>query len=441
VAFSLGKRATPVIDWIDTIPAIVRILLIFILVLLAIHKKWSLGNAFLAGAMALGLVFGMSFPDIAGSIASSLMHPKTLSLAAVVSLILVFSHSLEKSGQMVRLLDAFRGLIRRPKVSLVIFPALIGLLPMPGGAIFSAPMVKNLGRDHSLTVSQLSYINYWFRHIWEYWWPLYPGILLTTALAHIDLWRLVILFAPMTVVALAIGYWPLRGVVESVAEAVVVRKPLAPFAREMAPIAAVIGFGLIFGLLLSAARLTIVQNIAKEAGLIAALLIAIVWVWHNNGMAWRARWAILKNPALLRMVYMIAAILMFQGVLEDSRAVDLVSREMLRWHIPLMPIVMLLPFLVGSVVGITIAFVGTTFPILISLIHAFGEENLLLPYLMLALTSGFVGVLVSPLHLCLLLSNAYFKTTLLPVYRLMGIPLAALVTAAVLYFLLLRIWM
>jgi hypothetical protein len=65
----------------------------------------------------------------------------------------------------------------------------------------------------------------------------------------------------------------------------------------------------------------------------------------------------------------------------------------------------------------------------------------MLPYLMLALASGFVGVLVSPLHLCFLLSNEYFKTELLPVYRHMRVPLGALLVAAVVYFWLLRSWL
>lgn len=428
------------VAWISAVPAVVRIGLVFVMILPAIRRGWSLGTVFTAGAAGLGLMFGMGPIAIARSAAAALIHPKTVSLAVVVSLILIFSHALEKTGQMKRLLERFRGLVRRPRLSLVIFPALIGLLPMPGGAIFSAPMVKSLGRDHRLDVSQLSYINYWFRHIWEYWWPLYPGILLTTALAGVDMWRLVMFTAPMTLVAVGAGFWPLRGKVERFGPAA--RSGAAgPFLKELAPIAGVIAMGLTFGALLSDLPVGRVQLVAKEAGLILALLIAIVWVWEANRLSWKGRWGIIRDRALIRMVAMIAAILVFKGILEDSRAVDLVSQEMLRWHIPLMPIAMLLPFLVGSVVGITIAFVGTTFPILISLIQAFQQQALMLPYLMLALTSGFLGVLVSPLHLCLLMSNEYFKTPLIPVYRHMRVPLIALLAAAIVYFDLLRYFM
>ena len=107
---------------------------------------------------------------------------------------------------------------------------------------------------------------------------------------------------------------------------------------------------------------------------------------------------------------------------------------MLQRHIPLMPISMVLPFIVGIVSGITIAFVGATFPILITLIQAMGQNHLMLPFMMLALASGFMGVLLSPLHLCLLLSNEYFETSLVPVYRHMRIPLMVLMVAAVCYF-------
>ena len=426
-----------IISWLDAIPAVVRILLVFGLILPAIRRGWSLGSAFLAGAAALGVLFGMAPLQILRSAAAALIHPQTVGLALVVSLILVFSHALEKSGQMARLLESFRGLIRNPRISLVIFPALIGLLPMPGGAIFSAPMVKSLGRGHPLTQSQLSYINYWFRHIWEYWWPLYPGILLTTALAGIDVWLLVLFTAPLSVVAVIVGYWPLRGAMQPPGRGTG-REDLGPFLKELAPIAGVILMGLLFGVVLGSLKWAVIRPVAKELGLIAALLIVVFWVWRSNRMSWKARWAILKDRALLKMIYMVAAILVFKGILEDSSAVDMVSGEMLRWNIPLMPIAMLLPFLVGMVVGITIAFVGTTFPILISLIQTLDQGALMLPYLMLALACGFVGVLVSPLHLCLMLSNEYFHTTLAPVYRHMRIPLLALTLAAVSYFGLLR---
>ncbi|SHG22899.1 hypothetical protein SAMN02745206_03505 [Desulfacinum infernum DSM 9756] len=421
-----------------TVPAIVRVLFVFVLILAAIRKKVSLGNAFFFGALVLGLVFGMPLLDIGRSVLGSLTEAKTVSLAVIVSLILVLSHSLEEAGQMERLLASFRGLVRTPRINLVVFPALIGLLPMPGGAIFSAPMVKALGEKLRLSGDQLSYINYWFRHIWEYWWPLYPGVLLTTTLAGLDLWVFVLCLFPMTLVALAGGYWSLNiptqdpgpaGAVSRTAR----RPPLGPFLKELAPIAAVIFGGLGLGSILSVVLPKSV-TVSKEMGLIVALAFSIQWVWHRNRLSRERRLAILGRKQLLQMFYMVASILIFKGILEDSRAVQAMSNELLMWRIPLVPITIILPFLVGTVVGITIAFVGSTFPILISLVHGFGEAQWMLGYMMLALAAGFVGVLLSPLHLCLLLSNEYFQTTLGRVFRYLLRPCALLLFCSLGYF-------
>jgi integral membrane protein (TIGR00529 family) len=418
---------------LSTIPALIRILIIFAVILFCIYRKLALGNCFCLGAVILGLVFGMDPVAILKSAAMALADPKTLSLAIVVSLILVLSHSLEAAGQMKRLLDRFQGLIRIQALNIVIFPALIGLLPMPGGAIFSAPMVKNIGCRGQLNAADLSYLNYWFRHIWEYWWPLYPGVLLITAIGSINLWSLVLTALPMTAVAVVAGYWPIRGKLSfSRGDKSDIKLSTWPFFKELTPIWIVIVFGLAIGAGLT--RLNLFGTIPKETGLIIALILAILLVWQTNHVSLNTRRQILINRKVVTMIYMVASILIFKGILEDSRAVTAVSSELLEWGIPLTVVAVTLPMMVGLVSGITIAFVGTTFPILISLIQASPAHPALLPYLILSLVSGFIGVLYSPLHVCLLLSNEYFETSLNRVYRHLLIPCTAMFVAVLLYF-------
>jgi len=422
---------------LDSVPALVRVFFIFGLIVLAIRKKFSLGNAFFFGSLGMGILFGLAPEGMVQSIFRSLTDAQTVSLALIVSLILVLSHSMEAAGQMERLLQSFQGLIKTPKLNIVVFPALIGLLPMPGGAIFSAPMVKNIGKTLSLKNSQLSYINYWFRHIWEYWWPLYPGVLLTTALANLNLWLFVIFLSPLTAVAMIIGYWPVRtlkGSEGAPSPRENASPPVLPFLKELLPILIVIVVGILAGNLLNFFMVPSNITVTKELGLILALLLAIFWVWRANEMTGAQKKTILFQKQLLNLFYMVAAILVFKGVLEDSRAVEAISRELLAWQIPLVPVTIILPFLVGGVAGITIAFVGTTTPILIDLIHAAGEGHHMLAYMMLALASGFAGVLLSPLHLCLLLSNEYFATSLSHVYRHLFLPSMALILASCAYF-------
>jgi hypothetical protein len=423
---------------LEVFPAVVRIFIVFGLVLAAIRFKWSLGTAFLGGAFVLGLIFSLPPEAIAAAALKALLDPKTLALTVVVSLILVLSQSLEVSGQMARLLARFQGLLARQRLNIVIFPALIGLLPMPGGAIFSAPMVRTIGADAELTGAQMSFVNYWFRHLWEYWWPLYPGVLLTTNLAAVDLWTFVGTLFPMSLVAAAAGYLPLRRMMPArrpgAAPAATARPRVRPFVRELIPVLIAIVPGIALGSLLEAALTGPAATVSKELGLIVALCAAIGWVWRTNRLPAGRRRGIVLRRETLAMIYMVAAILVFKGVLLDSRAVEAVSAELMDWQVPLVAIAVVLPLIVGLVVGITIAFVGSAFPILISLIAAYQATDQTLAYLMLAMTGGFVGVLLSPLHLCLVLSNQYFKADPMAVYRRIWKPCLALILAAVGYF-------
>ncbi len=418
---------------IDQIPALLRVAIVFVIILLAIRKKSSLGSAFLLGAAILGLLFGLSPLAIVKSAFLSVIYPQTLSLAIIVSLILVLSNSMETAKQMRRLLDRFRGIVANPKLNLIIFPALIGLLPMPGGAVFSAPMVKEMGSSSRLSADQLSFINYWFRHIWEYWWPMYPGVLLATLMADVNLLVFVVVMCPLTAVALTTGWWPIKNISHSQpAGEKLTRAMIQPFVKELLPILIAIIPGLGLGVLLS----NVLPDfpIGKETGLIIALCLSIVWVWHANRFPKVQMVSMIKHPHNLKMMYMVFAILIFKGVITDSQAVTGITDEMLALQIPLVLITVALPFIVGLVAGFNSGFVGGTFPILISLILSHGEAGFMLAYMMLALTCGFAGVLLSPLHLCMILSNEYFSTPAGPVYRFLMWPCIFLMISSLGYF-------
>jgi len=413
----------------------IRVTVVFIFLLFLIRKKLSLGHAFLSGAILLSLLFELMPRDMIRSMFESIIFPKTLSLALIVSLILVLSSSMEVSGQMERLLENFKGLIANIRINLIVFPALIGLLPMPGGAVFSAPMVKDLGRQSGLSGDMLSFINYWFRHIWEYCWPLYPGVLLATILADLNIVTFVIFMCPITVLAVYFGYRPLKDLREIEANDTHNKgRGVVPFIKEMTPILLVIIPGLFMGILFSYLFPTI--TVAKEMGLIFALFLAIGWVWYRNALSKIQIWTVVRNPQNLNMIYIVASILIFKGILEDSLAVEAISSELLILKVPLMLIAVILPFFVGLITGITIAFVGVTLPILIPLIHSLGEAQFMLPYVMLAVVCGFAGVLLSPLHLCLILSNEYFNTSMGAVYRHLWLLCIGIMSSSILYFLL-----
>jgi len=240
---------------------------------------------------------------------------------------------------------------------------------------------------------------------------------------------------PITILAIFVGYLPLKDLQPTSADINMNRSrpAVGPFLMEMIPIILVIFLGLGMGVFFSyvVPRL----SISKEIGLILALLMAIGWVWFKNSLTRVQIWKVLADTQNLNMIYIVFSILIFKGILEDSLAVKAISSELLMLKVPLMLIAVILPFLVGLITGITIAFVGVTFPILVPLIHTLGETSFMLPYVMLAMVSGFSGVLLSPLHLCLILSNEYFNTSMGSVYRHLWVLCICLVSSGIAYFL------
>jgi len=74
-------------------------------------------------------------------------------------------------------------------------------------------------------------------------------------------------------------------------------------------------------------------------------------------------------------------------------------------------------------------------PLLIVLVPA-GES--VLPWLTLALTTGFAGAMLSPLRICFVLSCEYFKVDLGASWRRLPVPSIIFGLAGILYFFLMR---
>jgi hypothetical protein len=78
---------------------------------------------------------------------------------------------------------------------------------------------------------------------------------------------------------------------------------------------------------------------------------------------------------------------------------------------------MSIPFIMGLLTGLSIAFVGTAYPIIAATFIPPEMNGYLLPHAFLFYASGLAGVMLSPVHLCLILTNQYFGSSLKEVYK------------------------
>jgi integral membrane protein (TIGR00529 family) len=367
---------------------------------------------------------------------------QTISLLLIVALIMTMSRIMEKSGHMNRLVKSFSSISKDIRTVGPVMSALIGLLPMPGGALFSAPMVETALSKSPATVEQKTAVNYWFRHIWEYWWPLYPGVIMAVALLEVDTWRYMIIMAPMTLVSVLAGiFFILRPIKKTGQDhqGAVSWSGIRNFVWEMIPILIVILF--IVALTALASILDLLGfslKIPPLLSIVPGLVISIIWVCCVNHASLSQVKSAITGRDNLAMLFLVIAIMIFKGVMEDSNAVAHISDELIAYRIPVIFLILIMPFLSGLVLGIAIGFVGASFPLIIPL---FQTSDLLdyLSYALIAYTFGYMGMMLSPVHLCLLVTKDYFKAGFMGTYRYILRPALAVMAVSGAFFLITRI--
>lgn len=373
---------------------LLKISLIFVLILFLLRKKLNIGYVMLIAAFALFLLYRMSFNSIWTTCKGAALNSATIKLILALSFIRIFEMILREHAVLTNMMQAVKTIFKNRKIVAASMPLLIGLLPSIGGAYFSAPMVDEATRDTKMSLEEKGFINYWLRHPWEYVLPLYPGILLVSAISKIELHTLITVnlsYAVFTTVTgFIFGMQRAKGVVKT--EDKLSKEGIWSFI----PIVAVL-------------LLVVIFHVELHYALIA-VVIALLFFYRYN---LKAILSCLKHGFSLDVIVLILSVMLFKEAMEGSGAVKNVSQFFMKEGIPTLPILFLLPFVTGLLTGITIGFVGSTFPLILSIVG-----NTSIGAISFAFASGFLGVLLSPVHICLVLTREYFKADLWGMYKM-----------------------
>ena len=417
---------------------LIKIIIIFAGILVLNRFGLHLAGSLLVGSISLGIWTGMTPMEFSTCLYESIINHQTLSLALIVWLIMVMSGIMEKSGHMKRLVSSFTCLTKDARAVGTVMSALIGLLPMPGGALFSAPLVGEALSRVNASPENKTALNYWFRHIWEYWWPLYPGVILAIALLNTQTWRFMVFGAPLTLISVAAGYFFIirpMGSTGSNSESRMSWQGIKEFIYEMMPITIIISSIIIItGLsgILSLIKPDI--SIPSLVSVIIGISGAIVWVCRSNSVAPSGLLSATLGKSNLTMIFLIISIMLFKGVMTDSGAVQGIRDELMTYGIPPMLLILIMPFFSGFILGIAVGFVGASFPLIIPLIPAH-DTYTYLSYAALAYAFGYMGMMLSPVHLCFLVTRDYFKAGIGGSYKyVVKTSITVLVSVTLLFF-------
>jgi integral membrane protein (TIGR00529 family) len=381
---------------------LLKISLIFVLILLLLRKKINIGYVMLIATALLFLLYQVSFIAIWETCKGAALNDVTIKLILALSFIRIFELILREHAVLTQMMNSVKAIFKNRKMVAVSMPLLIGLLPSVGGAYFSAPMVDEATRDMKMSPEEKGFVNYWFRHPWEYILPLYPGIVLASAISKIELHNLITTNLIYAVLILITGFiFGMRGIEG-------VRREEERLSKS----------GLwSFIPIVSVLLLVVIFHIELHYALFAVVVFLLLFYRYKPNAILTS----FKHGFSLDVIVLILGVMLFKEAMEASGAVKNLSQFFMSTGFPVLPILFLLPFITGLLTGLTVGFVGSTFPLIISI-----AGNTSISPISFAFASGFLGVLLSPVHICLILTREYFKADLWGIYK-MAIPAGIIV--------------
>lgn len=422
---------------------LIRIILVFALVATLIRKHWDVGLALLLAAVAMGVLFPLDAGGFADVITFGYFNPhqaqlqrlapQALELILMVFLINVLGGLLGARNALKGLILSLAHLLRDFRYVAAVIPSIIGLLPTPGGALISAPLVDEIGRHVPMSAETKTASNFWFRHVWEFWWPLYPAMIfvLNDDALGIRASRFMLALMPLTVPTIVGGWWfMLRRIPRpggSRREREGTGKSLLSVATTLWPVGVVV------------AALLLAPRHLQTTVFVCALLAVNLVLAFQKSISGRELLSMIRGIRIGRLAGLIAAVYLLRGMFVVTDAAAGLPALLSAGRMPVPLICFLVPWLVGLLTGYTLAGIVTTLPLLMPFVAPTGEP-VRLDLLMLLYTGNFAGVMISPTHLCLTLTRGYFKADFSRVYGLLIGPYAVMLAGiAVLGFVLNRL--
>lgn len=385
------------------------LLLAFIVIFYLRFKEFDFAASIIIAAGIIGITSGKPLGIFVEALLETVGDKTTWELCAAVGFITVFGYALKETGHMVELIDKLRGFVPS-RFLLALIPALFGILSMPGGALMSAPFNEPESERLKLKPEHRTFINVWFRHVWYWASPISPSTLVACSIAGIAITDFIRINFPLFIATWVIGFAISWKWIQREEKQVGGAKDYRGSLVGLSPILVTVFLTLI----------------AIPVWICVAVGILMVVVMRKVSLA-RVRTYVTKGLKI-DLVAAVFATLYFRYMVVASGSVSSLLGNILGMGVPLLLLFIVVPLLVGAISAQPTLGIGIVFPILMPLVAPIDV------YWMTIMFAGIVaGYTASPLHLCLILTNQYYKSDLNKVYRYLIPGLLILVSAMVVY--------
>ncbi len=395
-----------------------------VVILILLRWKISIGLAMLTGAIISAIGGGLLGRPMLEVARVTLSHPTTWELALTIAFVSALGKIMDKTGILALLIDSLQKLVRDTRYIMVAIPSLVGMLMVPGGAIMSAPLVEEVGTRQKMSPVKMAIANLMYRHLWYLIFPLFPSMILASQLADVNPLYIVLFNLPLAALAFIVTFLILfrsRGKLKNDRFEGVNGTALKSFLKAISP-------------MLIAVVLALVLGVYFPLAIFAGIMLVFVYLRRDEGYSLPAYFQFVFNSVNWPIFLAIFPIMYFKDVLEAGGGVEQIAIFFQEAGVPFPLLMIAIPFIGGFFTGSNTANIGISFPLFLPM---FPEENYMI-YVAFIYVSSIVGYLVSPLHLCLILTKEHFRCEIGNLYRYFLVPSGAILGLAFILFWTLR---
>ena len=368
------------------------------IIIVLLRFKIQIGVCMLASGLFIWLVRSASPISLAQAFYETFTLSRTYDIIFALYFVMCLEIELRLSGALQDMVKALRRTFSDVKILLAAMPAFLGLLPSVGGARFSAPIVEELSTQINLSPEHKSAINFWFRHLFEFSSPIIPGMIMACSIAGVTFGEFISHLCWVTVAAILIGWL------------ILIRPIKIPAAQKVSETAAEIRHernGLLLALMPVAAVFMVVVFFKLNAS-IATGTVVLAWVFVLAAVGRKVGVKEISLGAFdLKMTLNICCILYFIQILSVTEVLGEIVAAFQASPLPIPVIIACVSFIIGILTGMSQGHVAIVMPI----VAAMGTGDLNLAGV--AMAFGVAGQMLTPTHVCLIVTIDYFKADLL----------------------------
>ena len=364
------------------------------IIILMLRRHIPIGPCMLTGGLFIWLMKTPELHYLTQAFTETLSLPRTYDIIFALYFVMCLEIELRTSGALAGMVHALQRIFSSNRVTLAVMPAFLGLLPSLGGARFSAPIVEEASKGLGLTSDHQAAINFWFRHIFEFSSPIIPGMIMACNIAGVAYSEFIMHLCWLTVLMFSVGWFvlirPIKtdSIKENAGSQAADEQGWQDLWLSLSPVVLTFVLVVFFNM-----------NASVGMGVVTAGLFLV--------LHFTKREISLKDVVVgaidMKMFFNVLCILYFIQILTVTQVLQEIVTAFQSSPLPVPVIIACVSFIIGVLTGMSQGHVAIIMPIIAAM--QTGSLNLA----GVAMAFGVAGQMLTPTHMCLVVTVDYFK--------------------------------